>query len=233
MAPVDSGRPVHVHITGFGPFGQYETNPSWQAAQALDNELLSQEPAWPLQSTAHTAPRDSKDMNSNPLSSTRHVEPRSSSSIGSSPRIIRFTASEIPVTYSAAPRLVKAIHNGHLSDSVNDASPKDTQVLASKPDLVVHVGVGLPRALKLETQAQRWGYDKPGSDGQLAPVDDNVADHDSKPRRGLIGREWDAAPSRLDSRIKTRHVVEQLRQRGLKIDESTDAGMSQLNCAGA
>jgi len=40
-APDRKGQPYRVLVTGFGPFGSYETNPSWLAVAPLDDTTLS------------------------------------------------------------------------------------------------------------------------------------------------------------------------------------------------
>lgn len=222
MAPLNPAY-LHVYLTGFGPFGDYETNPSWEAVAPLEGSILTSKPAWPVPGLDGAREVSSGESHGDTGTATR------------TGTAIKLSTSRIPVTYSAATRLVKAIHAGHGGSAQEDVGSITDYTTSSArssdpPDIVIHVGVGLPHGLKLETRARRWGYDKPGSDGRLAPEDpaDDDADSELAPRRrrGLVGKEWDAVPDELRTLVPTGRVVERLRAEAIKIDESDDAGTS-------
>ncbi|GAA6025748.1 hypothetical protein JCM10207_009284 [Rhodosporidiobolus poonsookiae] len=182
MPPIDPAaahddRPFHVHLTGFGPFGPYATNPSWEAVRRLDGLILAADP-----STSTSSPP---------------TPPRSSS------RPIRLTASLLPVTYSACTALVPALHHA-----------------VPKPDLIVHVGVGLAGSVRLEQRARKWGYEKRDVDGELGPLEERGK------RRGCAGEELRGVAEELRTQVAGEKVVDFLRRSGVEhVGLSEGAGL--------
>ncbi|KDE09858.1 hypothetical protein MVLG_00256 [Microbotryum lychnidis-dioicae p1A1 Lamole] len=139
----NKSKPFHVHITGFGPFGEHTINPSWQAVKQLHQTTLDSRPA-PLAASS-----------SRSKSSITATSPPSSNG-SSSTRPIHFTSTLIPVTYASSLSIVPQLH---------------TTSTGPKPDLIIHVGVGAPYSLTLEALARKFSYDKPDVDQTYAPLD--------------------------------------------------------------
>ncbi|GAA5915263.1 hypothetical protein JCM8208_004518 [Rhodotorula glutinis] len=123
-------------------------------------------------------------------------------------RPLHLSTSLLPVQYSSVLSSVPALH----------ALDADT---ARRPyDLVIHCGVsGDDRAVRLEQRARRFGYDKKGVDGELAP---RAADG----RRGFSGTEWEGCPEELRTTVNAARVWHCARQRGVEhLSPSQDAGL--------
>ncbi|SCV73454.1 BQ2448_7380 [Microbotryum intermedium] len=207
MAPIPSdnndqdAKPFHVHITGFGPFGEHKTNPSWQAVKQLHETTLVTRPA-PLASASSSS--------KNPVTASSSSKSKSLSS--SSARPIHLTSTLIPVTYASSLLIVSQLH----TDTTDSTDPM--------PDLIIHVGVGSPHSLTLEALARKFGYDKPDVDRAFAPLDPETGD------RGFfgLGEVFDRSEKVLNSRVDLDKVLKTSRgERGgvefLRI--SRDAGL--------
>ncbi|GAA5890030.1 hypothetical protein JCM6882_009207 [Rhodosporidiobolus microsporus] len=187
MPPIDlEERPFHVHLTGFGPFASYSSNPSWEAVKPLNDTVLAAPPT-PLNLPA---PR---------------VDPASPCPPS---RPIRLTSSLLPVTYAAASKFVPLLHRGGPDGS-------------RRPDLVIHCGVGLSGAVKLEQRARKWGYEKQDVDGELATREEGGG-----VRRGCTAQELEGAEEELRTRIDGKRVQDWLKKSGVEhLDLSEDAGL--------
>ncbi|GAA5832659.1 hypothetical protein JCM11251_001401 [Rhodosporidiobolus azoricus] len=176
----------HVHLTGFGPFGRYSSNPSWEAVKPLNKRLLTSPPP--------------------PLHSAGSPEDLASSS--SRQRAIRLTSSLLPVTYKAASSFVSLLHREGLDGS-------------GRPDLLIHVGVGLSGAVKLEQRARKWGYEKQDVEGEMAGVSG-----DGTSKRGCVVKELEGVQDELRTSVDGKRVLEWVKRKGVEhLDLSEDAGL--------
>ncbi|GAA5966348.1 hypothetical protein JCM21900_005139 [Sporobolomyces salmonicolor] len=158
-------------------------------------------PSWeavrPLNETLLSAPPA-------PLNGATSLDPPSESA--SSHRPIRLTASLLPVKYTSALSMVPALHARTKPDFC--------------PDLIIHVGVGLEGAVRLEQSARKVGYEKPDADGEMARVDEETG------RKGHVGVELKELAAELRTRIDGQRVVNWVREKGLEhVELSEDAGL--------
>ena len=156
-------------------------------------------PSWEavqkLHDTILSSPSSSHSHDSNPTSHKR----------------IRLTSSLIPVKYSSVLSLVPALHT--------------TGIEGSKPDLIIHVGVGLDGSIRLEQRARKWGYEKLDVEGQLGPFDED------ENKRGFAGGEWMEMREELRTDVDGKMVVEKAKRRGVEhVDISENAGTSDSTC---
>ncbi|GAA5895935.1 uncharacterized protein JCM6883_001664 [Sporobolomyces salmoneus] len=122
------------------------------------------------------------------------------------PREIRLTSSLIPVKYAAVLSQIPPLHSTGFEGSV--------------PDLIIHVGVGLEGAIRLEQRARKYGFEKLDVDGQLGPLDE------LENKRGFRGDEWIEMEEELRTTITGERVVQSAKRRGLEFVElSEDAGL--------
>lgn len=209
---------------GKQPFHSYKVNPSWVAVQPLDGETI----------TAPDSPVRSPRPGETPTGDAETPpgpEP---------PRPVHIRTSLVPVTYSDSSRAVSRIHHVEPASPLTQTDQSPTVATgrgsghesSARWDLVVHVGVGLPGAIRLERRARRFGYDKPGTDGQYARSDPVSG------QRGFTGEEWDTLidpsdPNResdqqqqVTSKVNIDAVVKYARTHGVvSIEPSSDAGL--------
>ncbi|GAA6023579.1 hypothetical protein JCM8202_005811 [Rhodotorula sphaerocarpa] len=202
MPPVDAGkeRPLHVHLTGFGPFRNVPVNPSWLAVQPLDGQVLTEPPAPLVRGSSEASAAGPGGGGAGPPPPQR--------------RPIRITASLLPVEYVAVERLAPALQE----ESRDPGSPP--------PDVVIHVGVsGSDSAIRLEQRARKVGYLSPDAQGRLAPAE-GAEGAAQGARRGFVGEEWAEAPEELRTRVDGERVIERVKGRGVEyISLSEDAGL--------
>jgi pyroglutamyl-peptidase len=130
-------------------------------------------------------------------------------------RPIHITTSLLPVSYSSCSTLVPPLH-APLS---SDAPPEST----SRPDVVIHVGVGSPGGIKLEQRARKWGYEKKDVDGELAAIE-----QDSK-RRGAAEERYKGVEEELRTQVDGEKVRDWVKKMGFQeIELSEDAGALPL-----
>ncbi|BGP17478.1 hypothetical protein JCM10213_004426 [Rhodosporidiobolus nylandii] len=120
------------------------------------------------------------------------------SSSSSPHRQIKLSASLLPVSYTSCASLVPALHTP-----------------TSPPDLIIHVGVGLPGGVQLEQRARKWGYEQPDVHGQLC----------AKVEKGRRGHAGDGA-NKLRTSVDGEKVLRAVKEKGVeKIELSEDAGL--------
>ncbi|KAK4050614.1 hypothetical protein OIV83_003340 [Microbotryomycetes sp. JL201] len=119
-------------------------------------------------------------------------------------RPIHITTELVPVTYKASSAATKRIHSAN--------SPKY--------DLVVHVGVGLSGAIKLERRARKLGYDKADVDNELAP-------RNALGQRGFVDSEFERFAQEIRTDVNVDKVVAWCKTHGgvTQIKDSDDAGL--------
>ncbi|KAK4054981.1 hypothetical protein OIO90_003322 [Microbotryomycetes sp. JL221] len=101
-------------------------------------------------------------------------------------RPIKITTQCITVTYQHAQHVVQHIHSS-------------TQ---QHYDLVLHVGVGLSGAIRLEQRARRLGYMKPDINNQYAPQSSSSPQH-----RGFIDKHSQQLGDQLETTINLTHLI--------------------------
>ncbi|POY75246.1 hypothetical protein BMF94_1616 [Rhodotorula taiwanensis] len=193
----DGSKPFRVHLTGFGPFRDIAVNPSWLAVKPLDGEVLS-EPPPPLRTQSAVASPSTETAD-------RGIKLRY--------RPVHLSTSLLPVEYSA----------------VSDLAPKLQTDGEEKPDLVIHVGVSAgDSAIRLEQRARKFGYNSPDAAGKLADAgsEPEGAGRSDSRRRGFVGKEWEAAPEELRTRVDGAGVVRWCKSQGVDwVSLSEDAGL--------
>ncbi|GAA6044407.1 hypothetical protein JCM8097_002745 [Rhodosporidiobolus ruineniae] len=138
-------------------------------------------------------------------SSSSGASPPSSSSLKARP--IRLTSSLLPVSYPACTAFLPLLHRGGRAG-------------AHRPDLVVHVGVGLQGGVRLEGRARRWGYEREDVNGELAEVEEGEGEG---VRRGCTEVE---GPEEVWTGVQREEVLRWVRGSGVKyVDLSEDAGL--------
>lgn len=153
-------------------------NPSTLATAPLHNSTLDAPPP-PFPSSASAASTD----------------PRPAGSARPTPRAIFITTTEsIPVTY---PDVSSAVHAIHRIGAGTPGSA-DSETEGAPYDLILHVGVGHPGALKLEQRGRRYGYGSRDAANNLAPELDG--------KWGYVESEWDgvAAEGAEGEELRTR-----------------------------
>ncbi|GAA5849342.1 hypothetical protein JCM8547_006519 [Rhodosporidiobolus lusitaniae] len=158
-------------------------------------------PSWeavkPLHDTVLVSPPEPLDVSSSPPSF---------SSLS-----IRLTSSLLPVSYFAATSFIPLLHAGGPAGK-------------HRPDLVIHIGVGLEGELKIEQIGRKWGYDKPDVNGELAPTEEGSSWTGG--RRGQAEKRFEEEEEELRTRVDGEKVLDWVRKRGLEhIDLSEDAGL--------
>ncbi|KAG6855843.1 hypothetical protein H0H87_010123 [Tephrocybe sp. NHM501043] len=206
MPTVLSHSPVEkafrVLVTGFGPFHEYEVNPSWLAVKPLHDTTISPS------ITAGGAPGGH--------------------------RPIHISALEIPVSYNAVLAVVPGLH---LRPPV---LPKEKEPFPLPPstgyDFIFHVGVAPWGPLKVERQGHKVGYKEPDVDKKLAPLahhSSKVSSREPVVRLGAddvatstrgFGINYEAFPDELQSELDVVRLIQELKQSGLEIATSMDAG---------
>ncbi|GAA5949043.1 hypothetical protein JCM3765_003991 [Sporobolomyces pararoseus] len=142
----------------------------------------------------------------NPLpSSSTHVNEESTQTRNLRQNI-RISSSLIPVKYDSVLSQVPALHTAGFE--------------GSRPNLVIHVGVGNEGAIRLEQRARKWGYEKLDVDGHLGPLDE------VENKRGFKGEDWVECEEELRTRIEGEEVIKSAKRRGIEyIELSEDAGL--------
>ncbi|KAG5637978.1 hypothetical protein H0H81_002339 [Sphagnurus paluster] len=220
----------HVLVTGFGPFNQYEINPSWLAVKPLHNTIISFDPT--------SAPVGSDQV---------VVEDQIPS------RSIHISALEIPVSYEAILATVPGLH-AHPPLLAASTDPDPPPPPASGYDFIFHIGVAGRGPLRMERQGHKLGYHMKDADGKLASVvrsspkdfsrraeDTLVAENQERERLGMdivesigdtavrptrgFGAAYENFPEEISTEIDVTRLVQDLKLSGIEqIYTSMDAG---------
>ncbi|CAO1619905.1 unnamed protein product [Parajaminaea phylloscopi] len=143
---------LHVLLTGFGPFGDYVLNPSWDSVQHLHERVFY--------GKAHNQVTDIRVQSINlPVfyHSTLDTVPRLHGNLPLSP-------------YARADFDRRGPQEGQ--QGLGSSFPEGWSVDVPDGrcfDAIIHVGVGARGAFKLESQAHKDGYLLPDASGRLAP----------------------------------------------------------------
>ncbi|KAF9446396.1 peptidase C15, pyroglutamyl peptidase I-like protein, partial [Macrolepiota fuliginosa MF-IS2] len=150
----DPAKPdiFRVLITGFGPYGQWEVNPSWLAVKALGNVVLQTDPA------NHTRASLADDKPPPPLDEKLLV-----------PRPIHISTLEIPAAYRA---IAKTVPRLHYRPPVHPENMEDQTLKPPENgyDFMFHIGLAGRGPLRLERCGHKLGYNMKDATGQYAPV---------------------------------------------------------------
>ncbi|GLB37160.1 putative pyroglutamyl-peptidase activity [Lyophyllum shimeji] len=234
--PAEAGDPhaervFHVLVTGFGPFNQYEVNPSWLAVKPLHNTVISSDTSSPVVVDDEVGLEESR---------YRAVP-------------IHISALQVPVEYEAVLAIVPGLlaRPPILRDTVDADFPPPP---ASGYDFIFHIGVAGRGPLRMERQGHKLGYHMKDATGKLAPIvrtspkdfsrrpDDtfvagsqereslgmdmveSIGDTTSRPTRGF-GPAYENFPDEISTEIDVTRLVQDLRQSGIEqIYSSMDAG---------
>jgi len=156
---VPSGA-FRVLVTGFGPFLNYEENPSWLAVKPLQNTVL------------HTDIHIDKIIPKTTLASppiAASVAVQATLDIHTQPRPIHITTLQIPVTYDSVLAVVPGLH-ARPPVLPPGASEDSARPPASNYDFVFHIGVAGRGPLRMERIAHKLGYQMKDATGKFAPV---------------------------------------------------------------
>ncbi|KXN90907.1 hypothetical protein AN958_02689 [Leucoagaricus sp. SymC.cos] len=238
-----------VLVTGFGPYGQWNVNPSWLAAKPLNNVILYTDPAnhsrAPLPDDKPPPPLDEKLL---------------------APRPIHISTLEIPATYQA---ILNSVPGLHLRPPV---LPEDLEDLKLKPpengyDFMFHIGLAGRGPLRLERCGHKLGYNmkdatesyasvvipqpkdfsRRGPDGRPMTITEKAErdrlasmaatseiqntppiDSNARPNRGFGGELYDAFSDELNTDLDVTRIVQDMRQTGIEalqtIYSSMDGG---------
>jgi len=146
-----------VIITGFGPYAQYEENPSWLAVKPLHNKILT---------LPEVSPVVPVTVNGDVV-----MTETTGSEVEVKPRQIHITTCKVPVTYEAVLSMVPSFHARppvlpESQDSLypNIPPPEDGY------DLCFHVGVAGRGPLRVERVGHKKGYNMKDATGKFAPI---------------------------------------------------------------
>lgn len=233
MTHIDADSPrsdtFRVLLTGFGPFSQYEVNPSWLAVKPLHNTTISIDPP------SNTVVIDGQTVlvdDPNPI------------------RPIHISVLQIPVSYEAVLDIVPGLH------ARPPVVPKSDTPFLPPPgkgyDFIFHVGVAGRGPLRMEKIGHKLGYHMKDVDNKLAPIvrsspkdfsrrpeDPAPAENlererlgmdmvetggDVRPTRGF-GPAYENFPEELATDIDVTRLVQDLKNSGVEqIYTSMDAG---------
>ncbi|KAF5385761.1 hypothetical protein D9615_002459 [Tricholomella constricta] len=233
LAPGDSheDRIFHVLVTGFGPFNQYEVNPSWLAVKPLHNTIISSDTSSPV------VVDDEVVLEEN----AAQAHP------------IHISTLEVPVSYEAVLAVVPGLH------ARPPILPESAALLAPTPppsgyDFIFHIGVAGRGPLRMERQGHKLGYHMKDADGKLASVtrsspkdfsrraeDTLVAENQERERLGMeivesigdtvvrptrgFGAAYENFPEEITTEIDVTRLVQDLKRSGIEqIYTSMDAG---------
>jgi len=129
-----------VLVTGFGPFGTYEENPSWLAVKILHDTVITTTP------------------------------PRGQPPKGAKPDSIHLTSLNIPTVYSAVLNTLPGLHAQPPVLPPLYTPPTSRPPPEEGFDLIVHVGVAGPGTLLAERLAHKTGYQRPDYEQQDPPI---------------------------------------------------------------
>ncbi|KZT72044.1 peptidase C15, pyroglutamyl peptidase I-like protein [Daedalea quercina L-15889] len=153
-APLDP-RAIRVLITGFGPFRNFNENPSWLAIRPLHNTVLWTQP----QPVMH----DMEDEYAMVTDEKVYVE--------MTPQPIHITCVQIPMTYEGVLATVPGLH---AHPPVLPPPPDPTMVVFPPPvkgyDFVLHVALAGRGPLRFERLAHKHGYAMKDTQRQHAPA---------------------------------------------------------------
>ncbi|KAF9461330.1 hypothetical protein BDZ94DRAFT_1283562 [Collybia nuda] len=219
-------------LTGFGPFNQYEANPSWLAVEPLHNIIISPDPL-----------SNSTTIDDQNIVSDDH----------SRRRPIHISALQIPVSYDAVLNIVPGLHARPpiLPNSQANILPSPPE---SGYDFIFHIGVAGRGPLRMERQGHKLGYHMKDGDGKLASVvrsspkdfsrraeDTLVAENIERERLGMdiietggdsvvrptrgFGSAYENFPDEITTEVDVTRLVQDLKRSGVEqIYTSMDAG---------
>ncbi|KAL0567359.1 hypothetical protein V5O48_014633 [Marasmius crinis-equi] len=196
VAENDDSRILNVLVTGFGPFRNYDVNPSWLAVKPLHNTLIPLDPYDPItlsdgqvvmSRASHPDPAGYNVTGTWRESSEDSVEgeeeeivdevelvdeqpPEQSHSKQTQGCYAKITTLEVPVVYSDVLDIVPGLHRKppEFPDTSSDS------LYAHPPphgyDLVLHVGVAGRGPMRVEKMAHKLGYYMKDATGALAPI---------------------------------------------------------------
>ncbi|KAF8070233.1 hypothetical protein FPV67DRAFT_1486703 [Lyophyllum atratum] len=226
-----SDRVFRVLVTGFGPFNQYEVNPSWLAVKPLHNTIVSADTSSPIVVEDEVVLEENQNR----------ALP------------IHISALEVPVSYEAVLAIVPGLHARPpiLPESAKSLFPSPPP---SGYDFIFHIGVAGRGPLRMERQGHKLGYHMKDATGKLASVvrsspkdfsrradDTLVAENQERERLGMeiveaigdtavrptrgFGAAYENFPDEITTEIDVTRLVQDLKQSGIEqIYTSMDAG---------
>lgn len=143
-------------------------------------------------------------------------------SLNAHPRPVHITALQLPASYAAVLAAAPGIH------ARPPALPKslDPSCVPAPPprggyDLVLHVGVAGPGAMRVEQRGRKHGYNSPDADDELCPV----ALDGASPVRGF-GKGYEEFPDEMYTPVDCAKLIEYLKDMGISdVVPSSNAGL--------
>ncbi|PPQ86925.1 hypothetical protein CVT25_009811 [Psilocybe cyanescens] len=162
VVPDDAFR---VLITGFGPFLNYEENPSWLAVKPLQNAILYTDL---LPDALVTRPQHT--LSSSLITSSYVTEQSQDPALeASQPKPIHVTTLKVPVVYDSVLSIVPGLH-ARPPVLPENAPPDCAEPPDSNYDFIFHIGVAGRGPLRMERIAHKLGYHMKDATGKLAPA---------------------------------------------------------------
>lgn len=198
------------------PFGRFTVNPSWLAVKPLNNTLISPE-----------------------------ADLADSESPSAPPRPIHISALQVATVYDAVLSTVPGFHT--RPPVLPKSADSSLDPLQAPPpegyDLVLHVGVAGPGAMRVETMAHKTGYRQPDAEGKMAPIVDgslsglpeSAAEAGERERLGRratssnggaaaplrgFGKGYEGLPETLDTVIDVEKLIDYLKGLGFEVCRS-------------
>ncbi|KAH9484519.1 hypothetical protein JR316_0004001 [Psilocybe cubensis] len=157
VVPDDAFR---VLLTGFGPFLNYEENPSWLSVKPLQNAILYTDL---LPDALLTKPQSTAGSS---YPTERSQDPALDAS---QPKPIHITTLKVPVIYDSVLSIVPGLH-ARPPVLPDDAPPECAEPPDSNYDFIFHIGVAGRGPLRMERIAHKYGYHMKDASGKLAPA---------------------------------------------------------------
>ncbi|TFK66235.1 peptidase C15, pyroglutamyl peptidase I-like protein [Pluteus cervinus] len=224
-------RAFRVLITGFGPFRQFKTNPSWLAVKPLQNTTLSFGSKHPSEQDDHYEIHISAFQMPVTYDAVLENVPK----LHLRPPVLPKLPLEHPVYIPPEDAGKEGEKKQAEIDAGSDLIDEDEPFLPLDPppadgyDFILHVGVGGKGGLKVERLGHKSGYQGSDAAGKMAEVVAREPYNESKGEKEKVirgfGVGYEGFEQEIHTGINVDKLVASLKESGIEhIDASNDAG---------